>query len=247
MQFTNVDMMARRYLLERGLPIHWYAEVLFHCTSAIRELCKSTPIVPENTRKLPVDANGSADLPEDFMDDIVVCLPTGGKLKPLVSTSNLNPLRSHDSTGAFLPTSTASTDSDLSFGAASSGTWFWNVNDYGEATGRYFGASGSSDSNTYQIIPQDRRIQMNNFSGDSIILKYITNGQSLDNATQVDWGAHQVILAYVDWKTSPNRSFKDSPEASTFYNERRLFVAYKDDVTIEKVKDILKRNYRATK
>jgi hypothetical protein len=105
------------------------------------------------------------------------------------------------------------------------GYYYWNINDYAEPTGRFFGMRGGTDMG-YRVIKERRQIQMSDgFGNSNIILMYISDGQSMDNASQIDVQAFQTIRAYQDWKRSPQAAIKDSYEAATYYNERRLLRA----------------------
>ncbi len=251
MQLCTLDIIVRRTLLERNLPIHFYSEILFHQSAAIRELAKdSLQIV--NSANCPINDYGAIDFPGDFMDDIGVSLPFGGLLQPIPKRDNINPIRIHDSsTGLFTPyltnnTNTINNSNNTIFGYNPGAVWFWNINDWGEPTGRYFGANGGSP-NGYKVIWNRRQIQLVGLPDtESVILLYISNGQSVDNATQVDWMAHKAIQAYSDWQRSPNAAIKDSPEASTYYNEKRLFRANKDDLTTTDIVNIIRKNFTAS-
>jgi hypothetical protein len=246
MEFCNLDMIVRRCLLEKSMPIHWYAEYLFHCAAAIRELSKDTLKII-NAANLPVNDYNAANLPGDFMDDIAVCLPTAGLLQPLVKQDNINPLRQHDATtGLFTPyTNTTQTDNTF-FGFPGSWNWYWNVNDYGEPTGRYFGAQGGTASG-YQLFKERRQIQFTGtVDGGSAILLYVSNGQHIDNATQIDWMAFSAIQAYNNWKRSPNADITLSPEGLSYVNEKRVLRANMDDLTKTVIINIVRNAFMAT-
>lgn len=249
MQFATLDMITRRTLLEKGLPLHYYLEKLIHGASAVRELAKDTLKIV-NAANLPVSDYNSVDLPNDFVDDVALCIPVGGLLQPIAKKDSINPLRVHnETTGEFEPYSNEANlnTSELTFfGINTSYFWYWNVNDYGEPTGRYFGANGGAYQNGYKVIKERRQIQLTGaFTSGNVVLLYISNGQSADNATQVDWSAHAAIQAYCDWKSSPNAAIKDSPEARTYYNEKRLLRANLNDLTKADILNILRSSYTA--
>lgn len=247
MTFTTVDVICRRWLLEKGLPIHFYAEALYHCTAALRELSFDTLKII-NTVPLKVNSYFAVDLPDDFVDDLAVTIPVGGLLQPIPKNDSISPLRNVDSTGAFVNyTDLQDSENTSLYGVSASWLWFWNVSDWGEPTGRYFGANGASHRNGYKVIKERRQIQLTeSFTSDEIVLMYISNGQSADNASQVDVQAQATIQSFIDWKSSPNAAMKDSYEASTFYSERRRLVGRLDDMTVTDIKNILRRNFHAT-
>lgn len=251
MTFANLDSMVRRSLLENGLPIHWYPEYLFHQSSAIRVLSKdSLQIV--NSANLVINDYGAADVPSDFMDDVIVAFPWGGLLQPVPKVDNINPIRVHSATtGQFEPQPTGFilqgvTDFYGTYGLWGSLNYFWNVNDFGEGTGRMFGAPGGVQYG-YKYIKERRQIQMvgTGVEATNIILLYISNGQSIDNATQVDWRAYDAIQSYSEWKRSPNANNERSPEAMAFYNQKRLMRAQMSTLTAADILNVLRNNFKA--
>jgi len=250
MEFATLDIIVRRSLLERGLPIQWYSEYLFHQSASIRELAKDTLKII-NAANLPVNDYGAVDLPSDFKDDISVCIPVGGLLQPVPKKDSITPLRVHNpTTGIFEPRpDNGNADSGLLnfFGLDTAYFWYWNVNEYGESTGGYYGGNGGSFLNGYKVIKERRQIQLTgSFTSTDVVLLYVSNGQKVDNATQVDWDAHAAIQAYCDWKSSPNASIKDSAEARTYYNEKRLLRGNLNDLTLTDLRNIIRSKYTAT-
>jgi hypothetical protein len=249
MLFTNLDMITRRSLLEKGLPLHYYLEFLLHNSACVRDLTKDTLQIV-NTVEIAVNSYGAATLPDDFGDEVAICMPGGGELIPIPKKNSLNPLRSVDSNGAFVPWTTPQTEPITGFfpGAPIGWYWYWNVNDFGEPTGRYFGANGGVNYG-YNIFRERRQIQFtDNFIGSELnmIMMYVSNGQSVNNATQIDWRAFRCIQTYADWQSSPNAALKDAPEARTFYNEKRLLRAEMSDLTLTDIRQVLYQSYTAT-
>jgi hypothetical protein len=243
MIFANLDSIAKRRLLANGLPLHYYLEHLLHAATCLRELSFDTLHII-NTARLPVNDYNAVDLPFDFVDDVMVGIPVGGMLQPVAKRDNINPLRTFDEDGQFANwTESNSEETNAIF--SGTWTWFWNVNDFGEPTGRMFGAGSGSD-NGYMVDRKRRQIQLTgSFTSDEIVLMYISDGQSADNATQIDVRAQAAIDAFIGWKASPNADIKDSYEAATFYNEKRMLRARLDDLTILDIKAIIRRNYKA--
>jgi len=248
MIYTTVDIICRRWLLEKSLPIHFYAEALFHSSTAIRELCFDTLQII-NSATLPVGDYAEVNLPDDFVDDLSVCCPVSGALAPLPKQDYLTPIRIHSTTtGAFVPYPGLSNDTDnpnLFYGFPSQWNYYWNVNEYGEFTGRRFGGHGGT-AQGYKVIKERRQIQMTtNFIGGAITLLYISDGQSVDNASQVDVLAISCIQAYIDWKRSPNAAIKNSQEAATFYNEKRRLRTLLNPLTCVDLRNLIRESYTA--
>ena len=247
MTYANIDMIVRRSLLEKGYPIHYYAEYLLHASSCIRQLTMDTLKII-NSVNLPINSYYAVDLPEDFVDDISVNVPVGNFLKPVPKNDSLNPLRAVDpATGQFIPYKDRTKgQQETVFGINPSWLWYWNVNDYGEPTGRFYGAQGGERANGYKVFKERRQIQLTEtFAGKDIILLYISDGQSVNSATQIDMMAFSTIQAYIDWKTSPNASRKDSYEARTYADEKRLLRAKLNDLTVADIKNIVRKQYIA--
>lgn len=248
MVFANVDQIVRRTLLERGYPIQWYIEFLVHITSGLRELTKDT-LRCINTVNLPVSDYKTIDLPGDFDDDVALCIPAGGTLQEVVKVNNLNPLRMHSSTtGQFVnPVDLNTTENNTFFGFPVVWNWYWNFSDYGEPLGRFFGAPGGARLNGYQVFKERGQIQLSqNFTSPNAILLYIGNGQSVDNATRIDWKAFRCLQTYSNWQSSPGRDNKDSAEARTFYNEQRKLIAALNPLTKTDLINIYRNSYRAS-
>lgn len=227
MQLATLDNIIRRGLLEDGLPIHWYPEFMFHSSTCVRELTMDTLQI-YNSANLPVSDYATIQLPDDFMDDIGVYIPLGGTLSAIPKQDWLSPIRVHSTTtGQFTPQSipvSAGEDSTFFGFPGNWGSWFWNINDYAEPTGRAFGANGGTQQG-YQVFKSRRQIQLtDNFigEGNSVVLLYISNGQSVDNATQIDWYAFQTIRAFTEWKRSPNANNGFSPEAMEYKRQWKL-------------------------
>lgn len=245
---TTVDIICRRWLLEHSLPIHFYAEALYHCTTAIRELSYDTLQII-NSAMLPVGDYGEVDLPTDFVDDLIVAAPVSGALAPLPKQDWITPLRIHSTeTGEFVPYPGQENDTDnpnLFYGFPNQWSYYWNVNDYGESTGRRFGGHGGT-AQGYQVFKQRRQIQMTQgFIGGAVTLLYISDGQSVDNATQIDVLAINTIQAWIDWKRSPNAAIKNSQEAATFYNEKRRLRSLLNPMTRVDIINVLREAYSA--
>ena len=247
MTYSNLDMIVRRSLLEKGYPIHYYAEYMLHASSCIRQLTTDTLKII-NSAHLPVNSYYAVDLPQDFVDDISVNIPVGNFLKPVPKNDSLNPVRAIDADGAFIPYKDRTKgQQETVFGINPSWLWYWNVNDYGEPTGRFYGAGGGERANGYKIFKERGQIQLTEtFAGKSIVLLYISDGQSVNSATQIDMLAFTCIQAYIDWKSSPNSMKKDSYEARTYLSERRLLRAKLNDLTTTDIKNIVRKHYMAS-
>ena len=224
-------------------------ELFVHGSTGVRELSfDSLQII--NSISLPVNSYGAVDLPGDCVDDLAVCIPSGQSLINLPKQDWITPLRLKDSGGNFVPYSdltTATSATNNFFGFPFTGwSFFWNVNDFVEPTGRFFGAKGGTKSG-YQIFKERRQIQMSeDFINSHIVLLYISDGQSIDAASQIDVQAIQCIRAFQNWKMSPNRDNENSPEGRHWHNQRRLLRARLNPLTKVDILNIIRNSYTAT-
>lgn len=248
---TTIDQIARKWLLDNGYPIHYYFECLTHLSTWLRELNIDTLQII-NSANLPVGTYGEVNLPTDFQDDLSVCIPSGQRLTELPKQDWITPLRLVDSTGAYIPYSTInSTDSDdnqdVFFGFPFGGwNFFWNVDSWGGSTGGYYGAQGGTNSG-YKLFKERRQIQMSeDFIDSNVVLLYISDGQSIDAASQITPMAFSCGNAFIAWKRSPNRDNDRSPEATTFFNQKRVLRSRLNELTISDVRNILHQSYKAT-
>jgi len=247
MLLSNLDIFCRRWLLERSLPIHYYCEALFHSATCIQILTQDTLQII-NAANLPTDATGSAELPDDFDEDLSVCIPVGQTLVALPKQDWITPLRLHDTTsGEFVPYNTLAEDEDDTFfGFTGSWNYYYNVDSYGSFTGRQFGATGGTLAG-YKILKSQRRIQMTEgFVDSNIVLLYVSDGQRADSASQVDTKAGQTVKAFIDWQRSPNATNEQSPEGRTFYNQKRRLRTLLNPLTKADFINILRSSYTAT-
>ena len=250
MLFGTLDEITKRALIDNGKPIHYYFEYLSHAASCLREL-NFDVLDMVRTVRLPVNEYHAVDLPDDFINggDISVGIAVGQFTTPVVKNNHLTSLRNkNQTTGQFEDFTGATSMTAVDGMYLNPGwNWFWNVNNFGEPIGRNFGGNAGNTLNGYRVIPERRQIQLTEtFTSDEIVLVYMSDGQSADNATNVDIQAFATIQAYINWKSSPNRHIKDSPEASTYYNERRILRARKSQVDPLMLRQILHQAYKAT-
>lgn len=247
MIWATLDSITRRVLLENGLPIHYYVEALAHGASCLRQLTQDSLKVI-NSVTLPINTNDyTADLPDDFVDDVGAAIPAGGLLLPIPKRMNINTVPNIDSTTGQFSAYPAFSQSSSTFFFGFGWTWFWNFNDWGEPTGRYFGASGGDKLNGYTIVKERRKIQfLSSILSPDIVLMYVSDGQSASAATQIDTLAIDAIKKYINWQMSPNAKYDHSPEGMTFYNEKRRLRILLDDITVTDIKQIYRSQYTAS-
>lgn len=245
MRFTTIDKIIRRELLEKRLPLHYYVEYLVHASTCLRELTfDSLRIV--NTVELTLTDYYAADLPCDYVDWTKIGLKMGQFVQPITQRGSINRLHNYNAQGQIIPYQDPNTyNMDFPFWP---GYWmFQNIDDLGENLGRLYGFNTGLVPDGFKILPERNQIQFLETSRDTTyVLEYISDGQTSDNATQVDQYAWSTIQAYIDWKRTPNASNDHSPEAYNYKNQRRLLRARMSEVTLYDIRQTLYKNYRAS-
>jgi hypothetical protein len=74
---------------------------------------------------------------------------------------------------------------------------------------------------------------------------YISDGQSVDAATQIETQAFYALQSWIAWKQSPNAQNQFSPEGRYFSNEKRKLRARMNELTLNDIKDTIRKNFHA--
>jgi hypothetical protein len=251
MVFTTLDIIVRRVLLQKSMPIHYYIEYLTHAAACLRELNIDT-LQLVNTESLTLDSAFSAPLPCDYMDLISVGIPIGQYTQSIPQKSNITALRNYNTVGQVIPYGAVAQDAglpDFPFWGAWNYAWSfgWNMDDLGEALGRLYGA-GSTNPNGFEVFKAQGRIQFTEtFAGTQHpVLQYISNGQTITNATQVDYQAQNAIESFIVWKKSRNADNVDSPEGYSYKVARKGLRSRLNPMTCTDIRQIMYNSYIAT-
>lgn len=245
MKYTTLDKIIRRNLLAKRMPLHYYMEFLVHASTCLRELTFDTLRVV-NTVELTLNNYFAVDLPCDYVDWTKIGLKVGQYVVPITQRDSINRLRAQDAQGNYTTyTDTQTIEQEFPFWP---GFWiFQNIDDLGENIGRRFGADAGATNDAFKVMRERRQIQFTETMTDcTIVLEYISDGQTSDNATQIDPYAQSAIEAFINWKRSQNADIDRSPEARSFYNQRRILRARMSGITIPDIRQILYSNYRAS-
>lgn len=245
MKYISVDKMIRRNLLAKRLPMHWYIEFLVHATSCLRELTfDSLRII--NTVELTLNNYFAADLPCDYQDWTKVGIKMGQFVQPITQRDSINRLHAYDNQGNIVTYGDPNAvNMDFPFWP---GYWmFQNIDDLGENIGRLYGYNTGIASDGFKVLKERNQIQFTEtMNTTTVVLEYISDGQTSDNASKVDEYAWSTIEAYINWKRGPNADIDRSPEAISFANQRRLLRARMSQLSVYDIRQILYKNYRAS-
>jgi hypothetical protein len=248
MRYITLNHITNSYLSQTRKPRHYYYRFLKYAADSFRELTFDTLKVINSTR-IPVDqSTKSAKVPPDFIDWVKVGVQVGQFVRPLIKKNSINRLVNYSESGE----KSAYGNPILSDDFVAAVGWIGNrVNDNGENTGGFYGAGAGSEPDTFDFIRERGEIQLNeNFTKDFIYLDYLSDGTSLNSATQIDPYAQKTIEKYIDWQFKENsKSFGayDAERAKQqFYNELRILRGRLDDLKPETVERIINRSRKAT-
>lgn len=246
MRYTTLDKIIRRNLLAKRLPLHYYVEYLVHASTCLRELTfDSLRII--NTVELTLNDYFAADLPCDWVDWTKIGIKMGQFVQPITQRDSINRLRNQDSQGAYIPylDHPATTSMEYPFWP---GYWmFQNIDDLGENLGRFYGFNAGLVPDGFKILKERQQIQfLETARATTYVMEYISDGQTSDNASQVDQYAWSCIEAFINWKRTANADNAHSPEGDNYRNQRRILRARMSEVTLYDIRQILFRNYRAS-
>jgi len=243
MRFTSVDTITRSVLIQKRLPLHYYLQILKYSCDCLRELYFDSLLIV-NTVELTVNQEGHfVDLPCDYVDFTKVGVRRGQFVQPITQRDSLNRLQNHDTTGNVIDYGgVATANFEFPFWP---GYWlFQNIDDLGENLGRLYGFNTGAARNGFKVIRERGQMQLTEtFNSPTLILEYISDGQTVNNASKVDPLAQSTIEAYDKWKISKNSDIEQSPEGLAYFNQRRILRARKNELTPWDIRQIIYSNY----
>lgn len=237
-------------LLQKNLPLHWYVNFLKYAADCVRELAIDSAHAI-NEVELTIDQRDwTVNLPCDYVDWIKVGIPEGQYVRPLTQRESFNRLTNYTSQG--VPTTYgAGTPQNVDFPFWPGFWMFQNVDDLGESVGRLYGFGAALYQNGFKVFPERGQIQLTQgLRSRTIVLQYLSSGQTVNNATKIDPLCQACVEAYIDWKfKSHSKRFAPGEAEQAFGHykiELRRFRARKNDMTIADIKQAIFRNYVLT-
>jgi hypothetical protein len=255
MVFYTLDAIVRNYLLRKRHSIHFYLDGLVYSGACLRELTIDDLKVI-NTKRLPIDSNTSeVELPNDYVNYIDIGVAYGQRTTPLVEDTTMNSIPAY--TSDFTQTTYDALDrvdtngNALYYGYAL--PLLWNTvtwNEYGENIGRLFGWGQGSQPDTFTVIKEQNVIKINeDLVACDIIIRYVSDGQNADAASQIPAEAYDTINKYIGWQFKENSRSYSEGEKQRAKNEylmaRDVLRARMNDLTMEKIGRLFQQNYIA--
>ncbi len=254
MVFYTLDAINRNYLLRKGYPLHFYLQGLVYLGAGLRELVLDDLRVI-NVKVLPVDqTTNEVILPTDFVKEVEIGIEQGQRIRPLVEQRSLNPVQAYTSTFEETMYQTRQTDQAnnlLYYGYLL--PLLWNTitwNEYGENIGRLFGWGQGSQNDTFTVVKEQNIIKINeDMNIDKIVLRYISDGQNADAATQIPAEAYDTLNKYEAWQFKENsRTYSEAEKArseQSYLRARGILRGRMNDLTTDKVLRLFQKNYMA--
>lgn len=238
MTYITLDAIVKSVLLRRGYSMHWYLQFLKYGSDCIRELSIRT-LKKVSTKVLTVSANGTIDLPADYVAWVRVGFLRGQYVVPLVQGKGSYFQLSHEGLSAE-----QTEKSWLS-------TWLNNTNEWGEQMGGVYGYGAGAETDIFQEMKERGQIQVSKeLAGRELVLDYISNPSTCDNITRVDVLAQATIEQYIVWQMKEHARHYGKNEAKDeermYWNEERHLRARMNPLTEEDFLRMMRRGYKSS-
>lgn len=248
MTYVAVDTIVKSVLLRRGYPMHFYLQFLKYATDCVRELGYST-FKTIQTEIILIDEFGQVALPENYEKWVRVGRVNGQHVRPLVQSTGFLRTLAKDTGGNNVPYGPPANSYTGGWGWLNN--WVLNTNDYGEATGGYFGMGMGYETDMFEEIPERNVIQVSQeIAGQYAVLDYTPNVAHPTNLSRIPQMAQSTIEQYVIWQMKehgrhyPKGEAKD--EERMYYGELRHLRARLNPMSPDDWLRAFRREFRAT-
>lgn len=202
----KLDEVIREFYIERLMASQIddrYPNFLQIATTGLKDLNYDIQQIV-NTEILPVNDNLTVTLPPDYIDYQMIGVVCGNNISSLGLNENQAPLNTN-SCGNPVARISNNGNYEGYFLDYNSANW----SEDGEYLGRHYGAGGGGNSNgTYKVYKAEGYIALNNFSGDEIVLRYVTNLKKVNGNFMVDEYLVEAVKDFIWWTyVKANRSY----------------------------------------
>lgn len=227
----KLDEVVRQYMIFRGDETEANYERYYNAgVRGLRDLrfdVSGTPVVKE----IPLDNNGSADLPLDFVRYIKVGLINEvgelicyGENPSLALQQNTNDCGEPTTWKAQIPNVNSVDIIPTSVNAGYHTTT--HVNNHGETIGRFYGLKNRVGIGEFKIDIERNKLQVSSqTSKRSVILEYMSDIDKSGNDYFVHPFLEDAVISYIEWKTNQYKKSVPVGEKaflkSEYYNEKR--------------------------
>ena len=245
--YETLDGIVKGVLLKRGYPLHYYLQFLISARDIVQTMAYDDGLITPNTALITLDNNAAGILPNDFIDITKVGVRNGQLVKPLVRQSSINRLPNVDSTGTPIPYKGNYVQGYIP------GMYYDTAcfNEYGEYTGRNYGAGAGMQTDTYKIIAERGVIQCNeSLANCTIVVEFVSNGCDQICTVGVHPYAKDTIESYIIFDYTKNKRGSNLGEIQlteqNHIKHRKIFRARKSELGIQEIKRLLIDAYYAS-
>lgn len=247
----SLDQITRNVLLRKGYSLHFYMSCILYAKDCLRQLVEDDLQVL-NTKILPIDlTSNTAELPSDFLDNVLVAIRSGQNIIPLVESTSSDNLLNYNSDFELTKFSSANVTDlpanvNMLYGPYGFGQWFTtHYNNFGENVGRFFGGIAYYD--TYKILRHLNKIKLNEaLTFCDIVMVYISNGMDSSTATRITPYAQDTIESYIYYQLKLNNRTSNLGEIQMaeqdYISQRKILRARMSDLSLQQLKRIVHRN-----
>lgn len=219
MKWTSLHTIVEGYRIQRGYPIHYYTQFLY-LSSRVYEEINFDSLQNIKTAKLPVNEFNEVAVPCDFMDWVKVGVASGQLVRNLSPREGINRLANINTTGNQILYGNPDGVSIDAFDSIFFRGYNRFYNGVPEIEGRLFGRGLGSNPHTFTFVKERGVIQLyEGLQADHIILQYITDGSSVDNATLITPYAKSTIETGIEWKRKDSSRLYSPGEVKLAHNE----------------------------
>lgn len=198
----KLDEIVREFYIERlhaSQTDNRYPMFLQTAISGLRDMnMDSRNVVTEAV--LNVNSNDTVDLPDDYIDYLVIGTVTDGVISSLAVNNNRAP-RAKNDCGDLVAAGTSDGSENFFFNFNSS-----HYTKDGQFNGRAFGAGGGGSSNgTYKVYKQDGYIAVSGVTADKLVMRYLATLKQINGNFLVDEYYVEALKDWIWWKYVQNQ------------------------------------------
>jgi hypothetical protein len=226
-QEVTLDAIIRRNLAMRKLPLHYYLPVLVFAKRGLDEM-HFHALQKLKVVTLEIDpVLKTASLPLDFVEEVVVGVRVGDKIRPLGYNHRLNRA---DSAEPFPENSPGN-------GAGVADFLETLYTEYGEFKGKAFGRV-QQFPDSYTILLDANKIRVDNSSDiTSIELTYLSMPEKVGGKSVIHPFAKSALNSWIDWQWARYNKEKDQDlRRRDYFNDVRVLRAAKNKMTTIEIK-----------
>jgi hypothetical protein len=223
---VTIDSVIRRNLAMRRLPLHYYSAMLVMAKRGLEEMHFDS-LQKFKTAELSIDPIlKTADLPIDFVEDILVGIEVADKVKPIGANEKIN---KKDDVGIPF-----SKDDDTNY-----------VLGDGYLYHRFPFGSPVVHTDGYTIIRELGKLRLDNRATVSKIhLMYLTMPTKISNKSVIHPFAQEAIHAWINWKWAEyNKERDELNHERKFYTSYRKLRARLNQISTTEIKRVVRKRF----